>query len=219
MMGMSASIVGATGLVGSEVISRLCNDVDFDAIHAFGRRPISGSAAAGSPKLRQQMIDFDRLKATDWPDCDVLFCCLGTTIKAAGSQAAFRKVDRDFVIASAQRAHQAGTRRLMVVSAMGADAHSRIFYNRVKGEMEAAVGAIGFETVGIFRPSLLAGERAEWRAGEHVALAALKFVNVLIPEKYRPVPASAVARCMISTAKSAGSGRFIMESDKIQAFA
>lgn len=208
-------MVGATGLVGSEVVAQLCNDPDIDAVHLLVRRPLADAAIAGNPKLIQHMIDFDRLPHVAWPRSDVLFCCLGTTIKTAGSKAAFRMVDFDYVVESARQARQSGASRAIVISALGADAKSGVFYNRVKGEMEAAVMALGFDATVVLRPSFLAGERAESRPGERFALAALKFGNMFLPAKYRSVPAAAVARAMIAAAKDDSSGTTVMESDRI----
>ncbi len=137
-MPLTVSIVGASGLVGREVVAQLCSDPGVKAVHLMLR---AQGDFGRSRKLTQHLVDFEHLAQADWPACDALICCLGTTIKKAGSQAAFRRVDFDFVVQSAQRARRAGATRLMVVSAMGADPRSLIFYNRVKGEMEAAVAA------------------------------------------------------------------------------
>jgi uncharacterized protein YbjT (DUF2867 family) len=166
----------------------------------------------------QHQVDFDRLAEVAWPRCDLLFCCLGTTIRKAGSQAVFRTVDFDYVVESARTARQAGATRLLVVSAMGADADSRVFYNRVKGEMERAVAALGYESVVIFRPALLSGERAERRPTEKAAQAAFKLFNPLLPRKYRSLPGTAVANAMVAMADKAPPGVTVVESDRLQAF-
>ncbi|HCE09402.1 MAG TPA: oxidoreductase [Oxalobacteraceae bacterium] len=218
-MGLVVSVVGATGLVGNELLGQLCDDGDIDAVHAVTRRPLAAVPLARNPKLTQHVVDFDRLAGSEWPPCDVLFCCLGSTIKAAGSQEAFCKVDLDYVVASARAARQAGATRLMVVSAMGANPHASVFYNRVKGQMEAAVASLGFDSVVIFRPSFLAGDRIESRPGERLALSLLKIGDLFLPKKYRSVPASAVARAMQVVAKANRRGVSIVESDKIQRYA
>ena len=205
-MGMIASVIGATGLVGRDLVSLLCSDADVDAVHILVRRAPSGPQLTNSRKLVQHIIDFDRLADISWPHCDVLFCCLGTTIKVAGSREAFRTVDFDYVVESAQRARQSGAASMIVVSALGADAHSTMFYSRTKGEMEATVSRSGFDSVTIVRPSLLAGARAELRIGERVALAASKLINPLLPARYRPVPALSVARAMLASAKNGATG-------------
>jgi uncharacterized protein YbjT (DUF2867 family) len=217
-MRITASVVGATGLVGKEVVAQLCNDAGIDAVHLLARRPLADAAIAGNPKLIQHVIDFGQLPHVAWPHSDVLFCCLGTTIKTAGSQAAFRTVDFDYVVESARQARQAGASRLIVVSSLGANARSGVFYNRVKGEMEAAVMALGFDATTLIRPSFLTGERAESRPGERFALSALKIGNLFLPAKYRAVSAIAVARAMIAAAKNNSSGMIVIESEQIQNF-
>lgn len=218
-MGMIASVVGATGLVGSAVVSQLCSDADFKQVHVLTRRALTDAHLAQNPKLVQHVIDFNRLKNVSWPSADILFCCLGTTIKTAGSTEAFRLVDFDYVVGSAQCARHAGTSGLMVVSALGADAKSKVFYNRTKGEMEAQVATLGFDSVVIVRPSLLEGARAELRIGERLALAASKIIAPVLPARFRPVQSQSVARAMIATAKKQIPGVTIIESEQIAYFA
>ncbi len=218
-MGIVACVVGATGLVGQELVSQLCEDTGFEAIHVLTRRPASFSGTTSQCNLIRHLVDFSQLQECAWPTCEVLFCCLGTTIRTAGSQAAFRAVDLDYVVTAARCARQAGATRLVVVSAMGADPQSRVFYNRVKGDMEAAVTGLGFDAVAIVRPSLLTGDRAEQRIGERVAQSVLKVANRLLPKKYRSIPAVAVARAMIAVAKQPGEGARIIASDRLQEFA
>lgn len=213
-MAISACVVGASGLVGRELVAQLCDDAGVAAVHAMLRRPASNLGT--SPKLKQRAIDFDNLAVVDWPSCDAMFCCLGTTIKVAGSQPAFRHVDFDYVVESAKKARQAGAKQLYVVSAMGADQHSRIFYNRVKGEMEAAVASLGYDSVTIFRPSLLTGERLEKRPGESLAISLFKASNWLLPRKYRSVSARAVARAMVLALGQTARGVRVVESDAMQ---
>ena len=131
---------------------------------------------------------------------DDVFCCLGTTIKQAGSQEAFRRVDYDYPVALAQAAARDGAKRLLVVSALGADARSKIFYNRVKGEMEAAVRAAGVPKTYFFRPSLLSGPRAEPRMGERVGLVVGAVLGPLLG-RFRPIHADLVAAAMIRAAE------------------
>ena len=152
-MGMIAGVVGATGLIGKAVVAQLCNDATIDTVHVLTRHTLADVPAAANTKLIQHVIDFNRLTTIEWPRFDVFFCCLGTTIRTAGSRAAFRTVDFDYVVESARKARQAGASHLIVVSAMGANSHSKIFYNRIKGEMEAAVATLGFDTVVLARVS------------------------------------------------------------------
>jgi uncharacterized protein YbjT (DUF2867 family) len=217
--GISAAIVGATGLVGSELVTQLLANDRFNVAHILARRLLEATDPVRDSKLVQHQIDFKRLAQSDWPASDILFCCLGTTIKKAGSQAAFREVDFDYVVESARRARSAGARRLVVVSAMGANPDSRIFYNRVKGEMEGSVAALGYESVVILRPALISGERRERRPIERVWQAAFKIGNRILPPKYRSVPAKSIAAAMVTLAAAARSGLTIVESDQIQAVA
>ncbi|CAN5228545.1 hypothetical protein BH11PSE11_BH11PSE11_24910 [soil metagenome] len=218
-MGITACIVGATGLVGTELLALLCQDSHISHVHVMTRRALAPKLLEENPKLTAHVLDFDRMQELQWPQCDLLFSCLGTTIRIAGSQEAFRRVDFDYVVDSARQAHHAGATSLLVVSAMGADQHSRVFYNRVKGEMEAAVASLGFDTVLIFRPSLISGERLQRRFVERVFQALLTIFNPLLPRKYRSVPARAIANCMLTTAKEAHRGTVIFESDKLLGFA
>jgi uncharacterized protein YbjT (DUF2867 family) len=215
-MAISACVVGASGLVGRELVTQLCDDPSVTTVHVVVRRLLS--SFGNSPKLVQHIIDFESIAAGDWPTCDVLCCCLGTTIKIAGSQEAFRRVDFDYVVESAKKATQAGATRLLVVSAMGADRRSMIFYNRVKGEMEAAIASLGFSSVTIFRPSFLTGERIDTpkRRGEHLAVTVLKFGNLFLPKKYQSLPGHAVARSMRLSLQTASRGVNIVESDEMQ---
>lgn len=213
-MAISACVVGASGLVGRELVEQLCEDPGVATVHEMVRH--ARSSFGDSAKLSRHIIDFERIAMVEWPPCDALFCCLGTTIKVAGSQQAFRRVDFDYVVQSAKKAHQAGARRLLVVSAMGADQHSRIFYNRIKGEMEAAVASLGYDSVTILRPALLSGVRHERRLGERLALSALKVGNRFLPKKYQSVPARAVARTMVLASHQAARGVRVIESDAMQ---
>jgi uncharacterized protein YbjT (DUF2867 family) len=150
---------------------------------------------------------------------DDVFCCLGTTIKKAGSQAAFRKVDFTYAYEAAQLAVQQGAEHFLLVSSLGADANSSVFYSRVKGELEIAIAALPFAAVSIFQPSLLLGERAEFRFGERLAEPLAKVLSVFLLgplRKYRAIEAHTVAAAMIHVAKSPGKGVTIYESDRIQ---
>lgn len=212
-----AAVVGATGAVGSELVRALCADPQFSTVHTLGRRaPLF--AGASPDKLRHHSVDFSQLDAATWPRADVLFCCLGTTMKQAGSKVGFQQVDVDFVLQAAQCARQARTPALMLVSAMGANADSRVFYNHVKGQVEQAVVGLGFQSVAIFRPSLLRVNRTEFRPGERLALHVMKLGDYLVPKKYRSVQSGAVARAMLQQAKTKTRGVQIIESDRIQAF-
>ena len=154
-----ALLVGGTGLVGRALLSMLLASKHYQRVHVLLRRTSPDIKA--SAKLRIHQVDFAQLPP-ELPRADDVFITLGTTIKIAGSQAAFRQVDFDFVVNTARAARAAGATRLAVVSALGADAKSRVFYSRVKGEMQEAIAQLGYETVVIAQPSMLLGDRRPW---------------------------------------------------------
>lgn len=210
-----ALVAGATGLVGRAVLARLLADKQYSAVHCVGRR----APAQRDPRLVVHITDsFSGFAA---PPVDDVFIALGTTLKVAGSKQAFRAVDFEAVVALARSGRAAGATRLGVISAMGANSQSPVFYNRVKGDMEAAVCALGFETVVIARPSLLSGDRASLqqteRPGEQWGLRALKWLKPLIPANYRPVDADQVARALVDTLQTAGPGHHFLRSGEIGA--
>lgn len=212
----TALVSGGSGLVGGHLLTRLLHDDAFDRVVAFVRRPLG----IKHPKLVQETVDFDGLaRAAGGFRASDAFCALGTTIGRAGSKEAFRKVDLSYVEAFARAAFRAGAERFLLVSALGADPASRLFYNRVKGEAEEAVKAYRFRGLGIFRPSLLIGERAESRPGERLGIAvssALSFALVGPARRLRPVPAEAVASAMVEAAKEGLEGTRVFESEAIQ---
>lgn len=209
-------VAGATGLVGSALVDALLADSGVGKVHVLVRRK---SAELGQHSgVHQHLVDY-AAGIGALPPADDAFCCLGTTIKAAGSQAAFRAVDHDAVLAFARAARGAGATRLCVVSALGADARSVVFYNRVKGEMEAAVAALGFPCVVVVRPSLLLGDRAALgqpaRFGERAAMAAAAPVRWLIPRSVRPIEAGTVARAMLRAVQSMPDGVHVLASERL----
>ena len=206
-------MAGATGLVGRAVLARLLADKSYSAVHVVGRR----APDQQHPKLIVHVVkSFSDIKL---PPVDDVFIALGTTIKVAGGASAFRAVDFDAVVAVARAARSAGALRLGVVSAMGADSQSKNFYNRVKGEMESAVATLGFDTVVIARPSLLAGDRGSLmqaaRPAEKMALWAVGLFKPLIPANYRPVEASQVAHALVNALKSARAGHRVLLSSEL----
>jgi uncharacterized protein YbjT (DUF2867 family) len=207
-------MAGATGLIGHELTQLLLAQIPALTLHALVRRVPD----AGDARVRWQQVDFARLPAP--PAAMEAWCCLGTTIKQAGSQAAFRAVDFDGVLAFAVAARAAGVQRFGVVSALGANPRAAAFYNRVKGEMEAAVGTLGFASVVIARPSLLAGDRAALgqptRIGEGLALLLSTPVAALIPKSVRPIAARTVARGMLAAMRQQRPGVRIVESGELQ---
>ncbi|CAL74602.1 Conserved hypothetical protein; putative nucleoside-diphosphate-sugar epimerase [Bradyrhizobium sp. ORS 278] len=209
MAGRIAIIAGSTGLVGRELLRGLLADPGVDHVHSVGRR----APPQVSPKLTSHVVDFTALPSL--PAADELYLALGTTIKVAGSQAAFRAIDHDANLAVAKAALASGATRVGLVSAMGADARSRIFYSRVKGELEDALSALPFAGLVIARPSLLAGARAELgqpsRPGEEWGSAVSRMIGFLIPPNYKPIAAADVASALLSAVPSA-TGRAILLS-------
>jgi uncharacterized protein YbjT (DUF2867 family) len=212
---LTAMLAGASGLVGKELLALLCASAHYSAVHSLVRRA-SGRAL---PKLTEHVIDFEALP--ELPACDDVYIALGTTIKQAGSQAAFRRVDHDYVVNVARAALARGARRLGLVSAVGADPASRIFYNRVKGETQADVAALGYDSVVIVQPSLLLGDRAALgqptRAGEVWASHLLAPIARLIPASFRPVSAADVARSLVEQMLDAPRGTVVVTSRDIHA--
>lgn len=195
MRGRTVIIAGATGLVGKELLAGLLADPGVVAVHSLGRRPLG----MVHPKLTVHVVDFAALPAL--PPADEVYLALGTTIKVAGSQAAFRAVDHHANLAVATAALAAGAKKLGLVSAMGADAHSKVFYSRVKGELENALAEMPFDGVVIARPSMLVGNREALgqplRRGEQWAIAVGKALGLLIPLNYKPIEATAVAKALL----------------------
>ncbi|KNZ30933.1 MAG: hypothetical protein AD742_19880 [Methylibium sp. NZG] len=213
----TALLAGATGLVGRALLPLIARNPRYQRIHALVRRPQADTET--DPKTQVHVVDFAKLPAA-LPRADDAYIALGTTIKVAGSEAAFRQVDFDFVVATAQAAKAAGAHRLAVVSALGADSCSRVFYNRVKGDMQAALAQIGFDTLCIAQPSLLVGDRAALgqpvRAGEVWATKLLGPVMRLVPAGVRPIHADAVAGAMLAALLAGRPGVQILSSAEMQ---
>lgn len=206
-----ALLAGATGLIGRALVQGWMGP---GTLHLLVRRPI----AAPGPHRQMHVVDFNALPAL--PAARDALCCLGTTIKAAGSPAAFRAVDHDTVLAFAHAAREAGVQRFALVSALGANARSRSFYTQVKGEVEDALKAMDFVSLVIARPSLLAGNRAALgqapRAAEALALRLLGPISGLIPPAWRPIPADSVARALRRALDDARPGVTVLESARLQ---
>lgn len=207
-----ALIAGASGLVGSSLLRMLLEDGAYDEVVSVARRPLD----IRHPKLLQETVDFSRLPPLRGDD---LFCCLGATLKRAGSRDAFRKVDLDFTVALAARAREGGAKRLFLVSSCGASATSAFFYSRVKGEVEEAVRTLGFETVFLLRPSLLLGEREEKRLGERLAAPFLRALGPFLQgplRRYRAIEAAVVARAALKLSWRRETGVRVVESDELE---
>ena len=209
-----ALVAGATGLVGRAILALLLADTRYTTVHVVGRR----APDVQHPKL----VVHVSASLTSWtcPAVDDMFIAVGTTIKVAGSKGAFKAIDGDMVVAIASAAKAAGATRLAVVSAMGASAQSSVFYNQVKGEMEAAVGQLAFKTLVIARPSLLAGDRDALkqpeRLAEKLSLVAFKWLKPLIPANYRAINASSVAQAMVHALQTSGKGQHVLLSGAMQ---
>jgi len=211
----TALVAGATGLIGKQLLNDLLSETYYDVVKAVTRRPLG----VIHPKLVNVVIDFDDLRLhANQLRADDVFCCLGTTIRQAGSQEQFRKVDHDYPVMLAEVAKAEGASQYLLVSALGAKASSSIFYNRVKGETERAIQNLGFESLHIFRPSLLLGARSEHRAGEEAAKTFYSFFGWLLPAKYKGIDSGKVARAMVKVASQSRKGSFIYESAALQEF-
>lgn len=214
----TALLAGATGLVGRALLPMLLASKYYRSVHVLLRRTPPDIKA--SPKLKIHQVDFTRLPAA-LPAVDDVLIALGTTIKVAGSEAAFRQVDLDFVLNIARAARAAGATRLAVVSALGADAKSRVFYNRVKGEMQVAIAQLGYESVVIAQPSLLLGDRVALgqpaRSGEVWAARLLGPLGWIVPKGVRPIPARTVASALLAAILDAKPGVRVLKSGVMQA--
>jgi uncharacterized protein YbjT (DUF2867 family) len=210
-----ALVVGGTGLVGTCVVDALLADATWSRVTALARRPLRRPGR----KFESRVVDFAHLEQLSLPAIDDVFCCLGTTIRVAGSRAAFRRVDHDYPLAVAKAALAAGAEQFLFISAMGADPRAAVFYSRVKGELEHDAATLPFRAVIALRPSLLAGVRTGYRPGERLALAILQPLRRLVPRNYRPVAATAVARAMVDCAKRDLRGFAVVESGALLALA
>jgi uncharacterized protein YbjT (DUF2867 family) len=196
----TAVLAGPTGLVGSRLLDVLLREARYGRVVALSR-----SSLGPKPKLDVVAADYERLDqvlggVTSAGQPIDVFCCLGTTIGRAGSKEAFRRVDHDYVLALGQWARGVRARRMIVISAAGADPASRVFYNRVKGETERDLAALRLRSLVIVRPSLLSGQRDEFRLGERLALLTTRPFRALIPAGVRPIAAADVARAMLDAA-------------------
>jgi uncharacterized protein YbjT (DUF2867 family) len=213
----TALLLGATGLVGGHCLELLLKDTAYRRVVTLGRRRLH----VAHQKLDQRIVDFTRLQDfASVIQAQDIFSCLGTTIKKAGTKNAFRRIDFTYQYEVARIAAGNGAEQLLLVSSLGAQAGSQIFYNRVKGELEDAVSKLGFRGTQIFRPSLLLGERAEFRLKERVAELPMRYVSFLMVgplRKYRPVQARTVAAAMLRVAKEHPTGINVFESDRIRA--
>lgn len=205
---MKIMIVGATGLVGGHVLDLALAADAVEQVVAPARR-----ALPPHPKLVAPQVDFDALPAdAEWWQVDAVICALGTTIRTAGSKAAFTRVDHDYPLQVAHLARNGGARTFVLNSALGADAQSRVFYNRTKGELERDLKTVGFESLTFVRPGLIGGERAEFRLGERALGAVLTAVGPILPKGWRINPAQNIAKAMLDAALAARPGVQVVSS-------
>lgn len=205
---MKLLLVGASGLVGSHVLQRALADERISEVVAPSRR-----ALMAHPRLIAPEVDFSRLPDdAPWWRADAVICALGTTMKQAGSRDAFRQVDLDYPLAVARLARRQGTPAYVLNSAMGADAASRFFYNRVKGELERELAGCGFASLTFVRPGLISGPRGEFRLGERAAECILKPLGPLLPRSWRVNPADNIARALLEAAIEARPGVHVVRS-------
>jgi len=212
-----ALIVGATGLVGGFCLQALLDDPNYSEVIALVRKPILNTHR----KLKTVVVKFDDLD----PEisnihADDVYCCLGTTIKKAGSQDAFKKIDLALVVTVAELMKKLGAEQFLVISALGAEKDSKVFYNRIKGEMESALQELGYSCIRILRPSLLLGLREEFRLGEKIGVILTPVIKPFLVgslKKYAPVKADKVAQFMVKVAREEPiSGVYIYESNQIK---
>jgi uncharacterized protein YbjT (DUF2867 family) len=213
---MIAVVAGGTGLVGSEVIQQLLKDSRINQVRAVTRKSVGVEHAKLKEVFVSDLAELPKFK--DELRGDIYFCCLGTTIKKAGSQEAFRKIDHDGVLNFARVAKANDAKSLVVISAMGANADSKIFYNRVKGEMERDLSALGFSSLTIFRPALLMGDRKEFRLAEKVASAIAGPLSSILPESVKKASltdAEVLAKRAVEEAISGRAGIHVIKSKQI----
>ena len=211
----TAVIAGSTGLLGESLLALLLKSDQYDQVVALTRRPL----ARTEKKLSVVITDFTQLDRQLQPfRPDHVFCCLGTTMAKAGSKEKFYEVDFNYPYRLGQVTHKLGAEKFLLVSALGADKNSSIYYNRVKGEVEVALHALNFQSLHIFRPSLLLGPRKEKRPGENAAKLLYKIFGFIIPTKYKAIEAESVAKAMLASATNPAKGFFIHSSQEMQSY-
>lgn len=215
MQTLTAVVLGATGLVGEKLVQQLLNDPAFSKVRILVRRPVKLS----HPKLEAEIVNFDNLAEyrlrLGRGDC--IFCCVGTTQKKVkGDKKAYRKVDVDIPVNAAKMGKDAGFTKYLLVSAVGADRHSKNFYLQLKGEVEREIADLNFYSFHVFRPSILLGERKEFRLAESIGKGIMQGLSGLFMgklKKFKGIAGADVAKAMIAAAKSDGKGMFVHHYD------
>jgi len=210
-----ALVVGSSGLIGKNVIYELLNNKEYVKVIALSRKDL----LIHHDKLEQHIIDFDNIeKYSNVINADDVFCCMGTTVKQTPNLEDYRKIDVTYPAKVAMLAKENGANQVLLVSAMGADKSSNIFYNRIKAEAEYEISKLGYKSVSIFRPSLLMGYRRQFRLAEKIAQVIMKFMGPFFIgplKKYKAIKGISVAKVMVKVALQANEGRQILENDKI----
>lgn len=212
---MTATLIGATGLIGSYLLEELLADPYFDTVRILIRRPLDIT----HPKLEKKIVDFNDSDSllVALSNSDVMFCAIGSTMKKVkGDKEAYRKIDFDIPVKLARFCKMTGCEKFILVSSAGANSKSRNFYQRLKGETDEAVKAIALKTVHIMRPSLLLGERKEFRLGENIGKSVMTSLSFLIPAKYKAIQGKDVAKVMLALAKKNDEGVFVHENSEIR---
>lgn len=210
-VGKTLLLVGASGWVGRHVLQQALADPRVESIVAPTRRALPTHAKLSSPWVDYEHLDED----ARWWRADAVICTLGTTLRTAGSEAAFRRVDHDHPLAVARCAHAHGTPAYVLNSAIGADAGSRFFYNRVKGDLENALRHVGFDSLTLVRPGVIGGHREEFRPGERLIVAVLGAAGPLLPRRWRLNPASRIAEELLEAALMPQPGVRIIAADQM----
>ncbi len=214
-MSKTALIAGSTGLIGSQLLQMLLDSDRYSQVVALTRQDLP----LQHPKLTQLKIDFSKLgESLDDFAADDIYCCLGTTMAKAGSKENFYQVDFYYPLLLAKSGKQRGVKQYMLVSALGADKNSSIYYSQVKGDIEEAISQEHFSALHIFRPALLLGSRSEQRTGEDAAKIVYRIFGFLIPKKYKAIDSAKVARAMLHFASQEKKGIYIHESKDLQQF-
>lgn len=215
MTNKTVTLIGATGLIGSHILELLAQDISIGNLRVLVRRPI----AVAHPGAQVIVLDFADTNAFEKAidGSDIIFCAVGTTQnKVKGDKAAYRKVDHDIPVNAARLGAASGCGQFLLVSSVGANAQSNNFYLQLKGEVEDAVQHSGIPSVSIFRPSLLLGNRKEFRIGEKISKPLMRAVSFILPSKYKPIEASDVARAMVAAAKTGRPGFTIYQYKEMQ---